>query len=526
MPQARKKRLTRPISLRSSLLLLVFVCVIPSIILGTYLAVDNYQLYRQKLYSDTHALARHLIDDVGRELAAVESGLKVLATSETLRNGDLRSFHQIAKNAVPALIGYNYVLIDRDGRQVLNTLVPYGSPLPTTGNPPQLSRIFTERKAVLSDYFIGPVTGKPALAMGVPVIDANGEVRYSLNIGLEPSQLNHLLKRQALPDGWLAALIDSSGTIVGRTREESQFIGQKAVPDLVRGVATQQNGVLQTVTKEGDKVVTAFASSSAWKWAVAVGAPKELIETQMNRTVLSVLLTTLSILTIASWIAVSIIRRLTHSVDELNKAALAINNGKPVKLPETQLIEANAIGHAIVRASELTSEVHHRAYHDPLTELGNRALFFAFLDNSLARAQRDDGIFSLLMLDLDHFKEVNDKEGHAVGDAVLQETAERIRAEIRTEDMAARLGGDEFAVLLVDTDRERAMRVARRLSLSLASRYEASAIPISASIGVVTWQPGIDSGATMLEMADKALYQVKARGKNAVQAAPHPAGEA
>lgn len=515
MHKASKKRRIRPISLRSSLLLLVFVCVLPTIALGTYLAVDNYQLYRQKLYSDTHWLARHLIDEVDEELAAVESGLKVLATSESLRNGNLRSFHRIAQNAVRSQIVYNYVLTDGDGRQLLNTLVPYGTPLPQKGTPPEIAKVFSERRSVLTDYFIGPVTGKGALAMGVPVLDANGNVIYSLNIGLEPDRLNQLLKRQPLPEGWLAALIDTSGTIVGRTREEKLFIGQKAVPDLVAGIRANRDGTLEVPTKEGLHVATAYASSTAWHWSVAVGAPKALMENQMNRAVLTVLLTTLTILVIASWIAVSIIRRLTHSVDELNKAALAINSGKPVTLPETQLVEAAAIGHAIVRASELTSEVHHRAYHDPLTELGNRTLFYAFLDNSLARAQRNDGVFSLLMLDLDRFKDVNDNEGHAVGDAVLKEAAERIRAEIRSEDLAARLGGDEFAVLLVDTDREKAMRVAHRLNLSLASPYSMSSTRISASIGVVTWRPCIDQGKRMMEMADKALYRVKAQGKNA-----------
>lgn len=263
-------------------------------------------------------------------------------------------------------------------------------------------------------------------------------------------------------------------------------------------------------------MVTTYATSKVWGWTVAVGAPKELVEAQLRTALLSVLLTTGGILSIAAWIAISIIRHLTYSVDALNEAALAINNGKPVELPRIQLIEADAIGRAIVQASMLTSEVHFRAYHDALTELANRPLFYEFLDNSLARARRSGEPFSLLMIDLDHFKDVNDREGHAAGDAVLKIVAQRIRAEIRAEDLAARLGGDEFAVMLVNSDRDVALEIAHRINVSLSRRYENCAVEISASIGVVPWRPEFKDGAAMLDRADRALYRVKGQGRNAV----------
>lgn len=512
----RRNQEERPISLRRSLWLLVAVCVLPALALSSFNAYEIHRLYRQQIYSETQRIAESLSADVDRELAGIESGLKLLATAEELRQGDLAQFHRIAQNAVKSQIVYNYILTDSSGHQIMNTLVPYGKPLPRTGTPAQLAAVFREKRTILTDMFVGPVTGKPAIAMGVPVMRADGEVAYSLNIGLAPEKLSELLKRRSLADGWLAALVDTSGTIIGRTRDEQRFVGKKAVPELWSNIAARRNGTMDAVTKEGVPVATAFASSSTWKWAVAVGAPKHLLETQLRAVIVSVAITVGIIVLIAGAIALSITRRLTRSVEALNNAALEINSGKPVELPRIQLIEADAIGRAIVQSSRLTSEIHYKAYHDTLTELANRPLFYEFLDNSHARARRSGEDFSLLMIDLDHFKHVNDHEGHAAGDALLKAVAQRLGAEIRAEDLAARLGGDEFAILLTNVGRETALDVAERIRVSLAAPYPCCKTRISASIGVVAWQPGFASVSAMLEAADQALYQVKARGRNAV----------
>jgi diguanylate cyclase (GGDEF)-like protein len=510
----------RPISLRRSLLFLVMVCVGPAIALSGFIAYDSYSLYRQQIYSETLRLADGVIADVDRDLAGIESGLKVLATSEVLRRGDLKQFHEVAKEAVKSQIIYNYVLTNRDGVQLLNTFVPYGQALPTTGTPPQIALVFTEGKPVLTDYFIGPVTGKPAIAMGVPVFGANGEVIYSLNIGLAPDRLSELLKRRAVDDQWLLDLIDRSGTLVGRTQDEKKYVGTKIVPEVFRNISEHGSGVMEGANQDGVVMGVAYASSKLWGWSVAVGVPKELIEARLRKSFLFIGLITSLILVAGGWVVFSIIRNLTNSVDVLNQAALNIGSGKPVDLPPIQLAEAEAIGQALVLASKLTSEVHFRAFHDGLTNLANRSLFFQFLDNSLARSRRNGDAFSLLLIDLDHFKAVNDLEGHAAGDVVLKVVAQRIGAEIRAEDLAARLGGDEFAVLLSNSGREGASDVARRLGVSLAAPYENFKTRISASTGVVTWRPGIADGAAMLELADKALYRVKGQGGNAFLEAP------
>ncbi len=511
------------VSLHTSLTMLVLICILPGLAISSYLVYANYQLEKEKIASQTEALAGQILVDLDRELVAIESGLHVLATSEHLKNGNLRMFHQIARAALSSQTAYNYVLIDRQGRQVINTLRPFGMPLPQSGSSPQLDAVFTTGQTVLSDLFTGPLTGQPILAMGVPVRDKDGQIIYSLNVGLLPQQLSLLLQRQPLPDGWLAAIIDSSGTIIGRSREAERFVGQKAVPELVEHVKSSHHGSLVALTKEGIAVTTAHVRSGLWNWSVATGAPKSASQVEMLGMFAGVGAAALAFIIIGAWLAVGITRRVLSSVQYLNDAALALRDGKPLTLPEVQLYEAEAVGHAIVQASHLMAKVHHRAYHDPLTELGNRALFYELVQHQLAIAEREHGKLSILAIDLDNFKVVNDEEGHAAGDRLLEAVARRLEKTIRAADAAARMGGDEFSILLVDADQASAIETAQRLVAELAKPYEGIATRVSASIGIAVYPAAGRDLGELLENADRALYAAKGSGRNTCCLADCPA---
>lgn len=510
---ARGYETAHRISLRESLLLLVLICILPGIAFSSYLVHANYQLEKQRVARETELLSSRVLADLERELAAIESGLRVLATAESLKSGDLGRFHKVARAALTSQSVLNYILTDREGRQVLNTLRPWGSPLPTTGTPEQLDEVFRSGNTVLTPLFRGPVTGKPIIAMGVPVTDRDGKIIYSLNIGLLPGQLSGLLNSQSLPDGWLVAILDSAGTIAGRSRDAERFVGQKAVPELVLRLQSAQSGTMEAITKEGIPVLTALAHSSKWGWGIATGAPKALLEAGMIRMYYSLGAAVLLFIALGSWLAARITRQVVTSVHYLNDAALALREGKPLNLPKVQLKEAEAVGHAIVQASHLMASVRHRAYHDPLTELGNRALFYELVDHQLALAEREHGTLAILAIDLDLFKKVNDEEGHAAGDRLLASVARRIENTIRASDAAARMGGDEFSILLIDTNTERALETAQRLITRLSEPYEGITTPVSASIGIAVYPDAGTNLAQLLEKADQALYAAKHAGR-------------
>lgn len=162
------------------------------------------------------------------------------------------------------------------------------------------------------------------------------------------------------------------------------------------------------------------------------------------------------------------------------------------------------------------AELEALATRDPLTGLLNRREFVRQADLELARARRLGAPLSLIMLDLDHFKTINDRHGHAVGDEVLRQTARHMAGTTRQTDRVARFGGEEFVLLLPDTSAEQARHLAEKLREGLAhARVPALGMPVTASLGVATVS-GTESVTldAMLHEADLALYEAKRSGRN------------
>lgn len=155
------------------------------------------------------------------------------------------------------------------------------------------------------------------------------------------------------------------------------------------------------------------------------------------------------------------------------------------------------------------------AHRDPLTGLGNRMAFTEHLQHHWEEAARGGRSLALLFLDLDRFKEVNDRFGHATGDALLSAIAERMHATVRQPDLLYRLGGDEFTLLLPDTDLDQAVGIAQRLRAALAQPYQLSGQAIDfvlPSIGIALYPRHADSPDALIHAADEAMYQAKLEG--------------
>ena len=167
----------------------------------------------------------------------------------------------------------------------------------------------------------------------------------------------------------------------------------------------------------------------------------------------------------------------------------------------------------------LNTELHRLATTDPLTGLSNRREFLTTVQNELRRMLRHARPAALFMLDLDHFKKLNDHYGHDVGDRALVEAAKKVRLLLRGHDVFARLGGEEFAGFLPETDIDSALHTAERIRAGIAGiRLLADRQPIgfTCSIGVTTIDPNVDTPETALKRADEALYAAKAAGRDRV----------
>ncbi|MBH9552129.1 GGDEF domain-containing protein [Inhella gelatinilytica] len=212
----------------------------------------------------------------------------------------------------------------------------------------------------------------------------------------------------------------------------------------------------------------------------------------------------------AMWVAL----RVLATVHALNTAALNLHQGGAFQLPPLQLREAQEVGQALHRAAHAIEQVQYMANHDLLTGLANRGLFFEVARQRLELARRQQRPVALLALDLDGFKAVNDTEGHAAGDSLLKEVAERLQASCRQADLVARLGGDEFVVLLSDSDAHQARQTGDRLLAALAPPWTASTQAVTASVGLALFPDHAQALDDLMLEADRALYAAKGNGKS------------
>ena len=173
-------------------------------------------------------------------------------------------------------------------------------------------------------------------------------------------------------------------------------------------------------------------------------------------------------------------------------------------------------GYLLARIKLLGNQLEGMAYTDSLTGIYNRLHFNRLLDSEIDKVKRYGGELSVIFLDIDHFKQINDTHGHPMGDVILKDITEVISSANRSTDIFARYGGEEFVILTVSTNATGAMEHAQRLR----HKIEQHPFPIgrvTASFGVAECDTNSDGPLSLLERADKALYQAKSDGRNCVR---------
>jgi diguanylate cyclase (GGDEF)-like protein len=195
-----------------------------------------------------------------------------------------------------------------------------------------------------------------------------------------------------------------------------------------------------------------------------------------------------------------------YSADDLRLLEVLANNASVA-------LQYDRLEQAVIKLRSLQEQLHHQAYHDPLTDLPNRTLFMERVKSELAKGA---GTIAVLFIDVDDFKVVNDSLGHGVGDALLVSVAGRLRHSVRPQDVVARLGGDEFAVMLPDVEDValEARNVAARMLRAFETPVNAGRELVSAhlSVGITDSRRSADADELIRE-ADLAMYQAKAGGK-------------
>jgi diguanylate cyclase (GGDEF)-like protein len=503
-------------SIRSRLVLLVIACIVPGALLVSALIAYTYAQARDEVARDSLATARALMVAVDHDLEEIEAELLSLATSADIGRGTIDGIDALrvqASNIARAHRLAAIVLVDKDLRERMTTLSsPAG--LPGSAAEPSIRRVFDTGETLIGDLWVRGVTGAPVVAVAIPVFRGD-EIAYVLCAYIAALRLSDMLIGHRLPADWVGAILDSTGTIVARTHDPQRFVGRKGSPSLLARMRAVPSGATEGTTLEGIPVLSVFSTSAESRWTVALGIPLAGLEAPLRRSLAWLIAGTAALLAASVFLAWSLADRIAMSIQRLVEPARMLGRGERVHVPELDIREAHDVALALAEASAMLADARHRANHDALTTLANRALFADLLTHELAVCERTHSPLVVALIDLDGFKSINDVHGHAVGDEVLRLVANRIVHAIRESDVAARLGGDEFAVILPNVGFSSATPVCEKLleTLSVPYRVDGLALVLSASIGVGAFPDSATTAEALLRRADEALYEAKRAGK-------------
>ena len=500
----------RSLSIRAHLALLVVAAIAPAVLVAAGLLVFEQRNEAERLDRDSIATARAMVHAIDREIVNLTAAAQVLATSQRLQSGDIEAFRAQAERVAALHIGTNVVVSGADGRQLLNTLRAPGAPLAMHGNPGQLRKVFATERPVVSDLYVGGVLGRPVMSVDVPVV-RDGKVVYDLSIGEVPERFLAILQEQKLPAGWIGAVFDGEGKIVARTREQDRWLGKPGAAYLLEAIARQPEGAPEGSTLEGIRVLSPYSRSPVTGWTVALGIPRSEIAAKVWQRSLLYAAAAGMVLLLGLALAWGIGGNIAAAVRGLERPASELGRRDEIEVPRLGVREADEVGQALVRAARMIALAQHRAQHDPLTGLANRTLFREITAHAVETCKRDGSPLSVLFIDLDRFKQVNDNHGHETGDRLLVAVAGRLRAGARSSDVVARVGGDEFAVMLEGADADTGALIAFKLRDDLARPYpiDGLTLEVRASIGSATYPQSGSNADELLRRADEAMYRMK-----------------
>jgi diguanylate cyclase (GGDEF)-like protein len=326
-------------------------------------------------------------------------------------------------------------------------------------------------------------------------------------------------------------IIDSQGTIL--VHPETSYVIDRARADWIPDLEARRQGLSKTTTLkfnyQNESYIAAFASTAFADLLVGVQISEQIAFLTAREFLNQLLLTSFMFLICAAALGIILSRQITGPLEKLTRATREIGRGNfIINIQSESRDEIGTLTNSFNKmAEELDTrekaliEAEDMASKDGMTGLFNHRYFQEALATELARAKRYNLEFSLIFLDLDHFKNYNDTNGHPAGDEVLKRLAKILLINTRGTDIVARYGGEEFTIILPETLRGQAYLLAEKL------RKEIETYPFSgektqplgkvtASMGIATFPTDANNPAVLLKHADDKLYEAKAKGRNVV----------
>jgi diguanylate cyclase (GGDEF)-like protein len=395
----------------------------------------------------------------------------------------------------------------------------------------------------VGEYQVGRVTGQAGINFGFPVRDEQNKVRAVAFAGLDLKDLARMADATPLPPEGILSVIDVKGTVLARKPALSERVGQRLWnPQVIESILAGSEGLLEATGEDGVEWLLAHQvvyrnPDGAFPLRVLVTVPLSGVFAEANRALvrdlLGITLATLFLLVAvwfgAEWFMLRKFRALLRAAERMRSGDLDARTG--IVRGEEELSQlAHAFDDMARALQKREQKLQEQAISDPLTGLYNRRYLSEFLPRELSRSGRSSTPVAVMLIDLDHFKRVNDSFGHEAGDIVLTAVGKLLKGKVRGSDIACRYGGEEFALILPETDTDSAARRAEDIRLAIAAlRLSHAGKPlgrITASFGIALFPDHAPDTDGLLRAADVALYAAKGAGRNRVIVGHRTAGAA
>lgn len=509
----------RHLTLKRLILLLAFSTAAITLLNSFYASyqVQKGQLIQHELDSN-FAYATKLASATNNFLRAAQQQLAYAAEEIQYRINDNSYLLKQADRLRLQTDSFNSVVITAANGTVLatspNTLEIMGDKLTSAGAIEALH----QKRPLISDPYIS-ATGRLLVFISHPMFDHQGKYIGYIGGSLylkERSILNDLLGTHYYKDGSYLYVVDQNHRIIyhpDQSRVGEVIKGNQVIQRVLDG----NDGALTVVNSRRIEMLAGFAPIPLAQWGVVAQRPVDATLASLNSLMAQVFYRSLP-MAIITFIAIWLLARMiARPLQQLADTARTMDH------PQTQhrlnavrswYFESGELKQAMLKGFNLLQkqigQLHHAASTDPLTGVYNRRS----LDLCLAQFEADKTAFSVLALDIDHFKQVNDHFGHEAGDQALIRLTDKMSELSREKDIVARTGGEEFVLVLPDTPKEQAKLIAERLRSSVEAMMIDRIGSIRISIGIASFDNTSHSPKQVLKQADQALYQAKNKGRN------------
>lgn len=375
-----------------------------------------------------------------------------------------------------------------------------------------------EQGPYISKPYAG-MTGRLMIFISQPIISENGEYLGLVGGTLylkEDNILKSILGEHYYQDGSYVYVVDGDGRIIYHQNAEpvNDVVPENpVVTQLMRG----KSGSMRLTNTKGQDMLAGYAYIPTANWGVVSQRPTEASLEPSQDILKNMILNSLPLL-LVSLIVISIISKLIasplHKLAYYAESTTKDNKGEEIHNVQAWYYEAielkQALGNSVDYFKNRVDYFFNQSVTDPLTKLTNRITF----DEQMAKWINEGTPFSIILLDIDRFKRVNDTYGHTIGDEVLKFLANQMREVARGQDICCRFGGEEFVILLPNTNKGEAFQLGERLRKRMESTVSPSGEMVTISAGIAMYPNCATNSSKLIEIADQRLYHAKETGRN------------